>query len=105
MDVMIQTVSRRLQVIIKQRKTKIASRQIFLDTLGSSILTDPSYVAEFDCFVKKKERLCCCCWSCAKEVYKHFPPLNVISSHLGLSPAPARALSSALNTPTRPRCM
>ena len=39
-DVMIQTVRRRLQVIIKQRKTKIASRQIFFDTLGSSILTD-----------------------------------------------------------------
>ena len=39
-DVMIQTVSRRLQVIIKQRKTKIPSRQIFFDTLGSSILTD-----------------------------------------------------------------
>ena len=103
MDVMIQTVSSRLQVIIKQRKTKIASRQIFFETLGSSILTDPCCVAEFDCFVKKKERLCCCCWSSAKEVYKHFPPLNVISCHLGLSPAPA--LSSAQNTPTRPRCM
>ena len=40
-EVMIQTVRRRLQVIIRQRKTKIASRQIFFETLGSSILTDP----------------------------------------------------------------